>query len=47
MSILFLAIVLAALMTDLSLIEEELLYLWALFSIADALWVKVLFGGKK
>jgi hypothetical protein len=47
MSILFLCVVIAALKVDPSLIKAELLYVWALFSIADALWVKVLFGGKK
>lgn len=47
MSILFLAVVIAALKIDPNLLEAELLYIWALFSIADALWVKVLFGGKK
>ena len=47
MSIFFLCVVIAALKIDPSLIEEELLFCWALFAIADALWVKVLFGGKK
>ena len=46
MSILFLSIVLAALRIDPSLIEAELLYLWALFAIADALWVNALRGKK-
>lgn len=42
MSILFFTIVLAALMTDPSLISEELTFEWALFSIADALWINAL-----
>jgi hypothetical protein len=46
MSIFFLAIVLAALKIDPSLIEAELLFCWALFSIADALWVNALRGKK-
>ena len=46
MSVLLLAVVIAALKIDPSLIEQELLYTWALFSIADALWVKTLSGGK-
>ena len=47
MSIFFLWVVIAALQLDPSLIEAELLHMWALFSIADALWFKILFGGKK
>lgn len=47
MSLLVLCVVIAALKIDPSLIEAELLYTWALFAIADALWVKILFGGKK
>ena len=46
MSVLFLVIVIAALKVDPSLIKAELLYMWALFSIADALWIKALSGGK-
>lgn len=47
MSFFFLAVVIAALKIDPSLLEVELLYVWALFAIADALWFKILFGGKK
>jgi hypothetical protein len=42
MSLLFFTIVLAALMTDPSLLSEGLFYEWALFSISDALWINVL-----
>lgn len=29
-----------------SVVTEEYMYLWALFSIADALWARVIFGRK-
>ena len=46
MSLFFLIIFLAMLMTDASFLTAELLYIWALFSIADALWVRIIFGRK-
>ena len=46
MSLFFFLIVIAALSTDPSLLCEEILYLWALFAIADALWFKNFHGGK-
>ena len=46
MSILFLVVVICALSIDPSLIQAELLYVWAIFSIADALWVIALRGKK-
>ena len=46
MSIFWIAIVIGAIITDPSLLCGELLYMWALFAIADALWVKIIFGGK-
>jgi hypothetical protein len=46
MSILLLTIVIAAVLTDASLLTNEILISWALFAIADALWVNVLRGKK-
>ena len=46
MSILLLTVVIAALKVDPSLITNELINTWALFAIADALWVKIFSGGK-
>ena len=45
MSILLLAVVIAALKVDPSLITNELINTWALFAIADALWVRNISGG--
>ena len=47
MSLFFLAVVITALKINPAAIDAEILCVWALFSIADALWFKVLFGGKK
>lgn len=46
MSIVLLTLVFACVRSDPSCLTAELLYLWALFSIADALWARVVFGGK-
>ena len=37
---------LQAALRDTALLSEGMLVTWALFAIADALWVKVLLGGK-
>ena len=45
MSVLFLVIFIAMLKDpDVTVIGEEFCYAWALFSIADALWVRTIFG---
>ena len=46
MSVVLLVLVIAAVNTDASVLTADLLYLWALFSIADALWARMIFGGK-
>lgn len=46
MSLLLLTVVICALRVDPSLLTNELINTWALFAIADALWIKTLFGGK-
>ncbi len=46
MSLLFCAVGIAALTQDVSWFTAEMLYAWALFAIADVMWLKFLFGGK-
>jgi hypothetical protein len=46
MSVLFLTVFIAMLSTDASFVNSELMYIWALFSIADALWARIIFGRK-
>lgn len=46
MSLLFCVAGIATIIVDPALLSEGMLFTWALFAIADALWVKVLLGGK-
>lgn len=43
MSLLFLVLFVAAVKSDVAILEEGFMYAWALFSIADALWVRTIF----
>ena len=47
MSILLCMLVIFVFFIDPALITEEIMFYWALFSIADALWVRNLIGGNK
>ena len=46
MSVIFLLLAIAAVKGDIGITEEDFLYAWALFSIADALWIRTIFGRK-
>lgn len=44
MSLLFLMLFIADVKSEVNVITESAMYAWALFSIADALWVRTLWG---
>ena len=46
MSLLFCVYGIAMVIAEPALLSEGMLVTWALFAVADALWVKVLLGGK-